>query len=202
MKFDFDKYKDQKVVMHCKTEEEAKDFCRVMDEAGLRWVTGERYTKVLEYERYRQKTCYQFNCGGFASKEFFVEEGYEILEWSDFMFTKYDLRNGDVIIRRNGWVEIAIPEVKAFLAENGGYDRIDSINEDLTDNGNSKSSKQFDIVKVYRPIYPCNCSFKKSNFECGKLVFDRAAIEPVEVTLEEIAKLKGVSVDRIKIVNG
>lgn len=105
MKFDFEKYKDQKVVMHCKTEEEAKDFCRVMDEAGLRWVTGERYTNVLEYERYRRKTCYQFNCGGFASKEFFVEEGYEILEWSDFMnsqskqFTKSDLRNGDVCVQ-------------------------------------------------------------------------------------------------------
>lgn len=201
MKFDFDKYKYKKVVMHCKTEEEANDFCRVMDEAGLRWITGERYTKVLAYERYRQKTCYQFNCGGFASKEFFVEEGYEILEWSDFMnkqFTKSDIRNGDVLVKRNGCVEIAIPEVGVRITEGGGYNELDALREDLT----NLKAKDFDIMNVYRPKRPCHCCFNKTSLKEGELVFDRTAIETVYVTLEEIAKLKGVSVDRIKIVNG
>ncbi len=35
--FDFDVWKDKKVCMHCKTRQEAEDFCREMDKAGLRW---------------------------------------------------------------------------------------------------------------------------------------------------------------------
>lgn len=179
MKFDFEKHKDQKVVMHCKTEEEAKDFCRVMDEAGLRWVTGERYTNVLEYERYRQKTCYQFNCGRFASKEFFVEEGYEILEWSDFMnsqskqFTKSDLRNGDVCVQRDGIVEIAIVDLGCFLVKSG-YNLIDDFKENLEYKDSELNIH--DIMKVYRPKHPYQRQFEEYSFEEGELVFDRATI--------------------------
>ena len=34
--FDFGNYKGR-YAMHCKTEEEAKEFCKVMHEAGRKW---------------------------------------------------------------------------------------------------------------------------------------------------------------------
>ena len=34
--FDFDVWKGKNVRVHCKTEEEAEDFCREMELAGLR----------------------------------------------------------------------------------------------------------------------------------------------------------------------
>lgn len=51
-KFNFDMWKDKKVCMHCKTEEEAKDFCRVMHEAGLRWCDGKTYIYSTKFKRY------------------------------------------------------------------------------------------------------------------------------------------------------
>jgi len=41
--FDFDYYKDQKVVVHCDTEEKANIFCRLMHQNGMRWGSGSSY---------------------------------------------------------------------------------------------------------------------------------------------------------------
>lgn len=57
MKFDFSKYKG-KYVMHCKTEEEAKDFCRVMHEDGRTWCDGESYLDCTEWSSYKQFVIY------------------------------------------------------------------------------------------------------------------------------------------------
>lgn len=205
MKFDFEKYKWKKVVMHCKTEEEANDFCRVMDEAGLCWSTGRPYKEGNNYDCFKERTCYNFKDGDYSGISFCKAEGFEILEWSDYMnkqnklFTKSDLRNGDVCVQSDGIVAIAIVDIGCLLVKDG-YNMLDDFNENLE--YNDSEFNILDIVKVYRPKNPYQCQFDSFSFEEGELVFDRAAIEPVEVTLEEIAKLKGVSVDRIKIVNG
>lgn len=73
-----------KVVMHCKTEKEARDFCEYLDSAGYRWCSGVRYTEKLSWRTYRERTCFSFNRGTFCDLEYFLEDGYEILEWSDF----------------------------------------------------------------------------------------------------------------------
>ena len=43
--FDWDKFKNEsnKIVVHCRTEEEAKDFCRKMHEQGMRWRDGREW---------------------------------------------------------------------------------------------------------------------------------------------------------------
>lgn len=198
MKFDFEKYKGQKVAMHCKTEQEAIDFCNYMHENGKRWFSGRTYKQATNYSDYGSETCYWFNNGTYASRTYAIEEKIEILEWSDYMnkvFTKSDLKNGDVLIKRNGCVEIAIPETGITIMEDGHINEFIDINEDLT----SRIFDAFDIVKVYRPKETYQCDFANYYFTQGKLIFDRDVIEPIEVTLEEIAALKGVSVDRIRI---
>lgn len=45
MRFNWDEFKnkDNKIAVHCKTEEEAIDFCKRMHEHGMKWCTGKSY---------------------------------------------------------------------------------------------------------------------------------------------------------------
>lgn len=201
-KFNFSDWKDKRVAMHCKTEAEAKDFCRVMHEAGMKWFDGELYVYVEDtmWRMFKEKTICFFNDGTCDYIEEAVHENYTILEWSDYMnkeFTKQDLKNGDVCILRNGDVVIAITEV-GIIRSKETWDYM----KNYLDNLKNISFKTLDIVKVYRPKAAFQCSWNKNCFSLGDLVFDREKLEPIEVTIEEIAKLKGVSADRIKIVKG
>lgn len=184
--------------MHCKTEQEAIDFCNYMHEYGKKWINGKTYKQTTNYSVYGNETCYCFNNGTYSKRKYLIKERFEILEWSDYMnkvFTKSDLKNGDVLILQNGNVEIVIPGIGTRITKNGRFHWFSLLNEDLTND----SGREYDIVKVYRPKSTDQCSFKEEFFEKGELVFKRDKMEPVEVTLEEIAALKGVSVDRIRI---
>lgn len=202
-KFNFDMWKDKKVCMHCKTEEEANDFCRVMQESGLSWSSRERYIGENLWGVFEEETAYCFN-EGIVVNVFHVHGlGYLVLEWSDYMnnenkhFTKADLRNGDVCVYRNGKSCIALVDLDALVSVTG-YNLLHSFNNNLTD---SCGQSDYDIVKVFRPEHAGQCQFFEEYYSKGKLVFERSKIQPVEITLEEIAKLKGVSVEQIKIVD-
>lgn len=86
--FDFGAWKDKKVCMHCKTEEEAGDFCREMNKAGLRWSSGNSYLSWSCFEPYKEQTCYYFNKGTYDSTVYAKGKGYTILEWSDYRSTE------------------------------------------------------------------------------------------------------------------
>ena len=99
MKFRFEDYQG-KYVMWCKTEEEAKDFCRVMDEDGRTWIDDVRYISKINYNEYREETCYSFNRGKFGYTSLYKKRDYTILKWEDFMekkFTKDDLKVGMLV---------------------------------------------------------------------------------------------------------
>jgi len=84
MKFNFTDYKS-KYAMHCKTEEEAKEFCRLMYEDGRKWFSGDSYLEIINWGDYKSATCYYFNGGTFGEiKNCAKKEGYTILEWADF----------------------------------------------------------------------------------------------------------------------
>lgn len=196
--FDFGKWKDKNAVMHCATEEEANDFCRVMHEAGAKWCDGELYVEDTMWRTFKKKTIYFFNDGTHNCIEEAVHKNYTILKWSDYMkkeFTKQDLKNGDVCVLRNGAAVIAIPEIDILRGKIG-------LNylKNYFDNLKGKTGSMLDIIRVYRPKVGFQCSWDAHVFTEGELVYDREKFEPVEVTIEEIAELKGVSADRIKIV--
>lgn len=67
--FDWEKFKTEKIAVHCKTEEEAKDFCREMHEQGTRYFYEDDYLKYMNYDKYKEKTCYYAN-GKYSSLEF------------------------------------------------------------------------------------------------------------------------------------
>ena len=204
MKFNIDDYKNKKVVMHCKTKEEAKDFCNVLDELGLnldelglKWSNGLRYSETMGFSPWECQNgiYYIFNEGIHSSLKHCKDEGYKILEWEDFMnkeFTKDALKNGDVCVLRNKLVCIAIPEINCLKAR----DSYLNLNDIMNDLSCCDGFNKYDIMDVYRPQEPYQCDFDKELYQDGKHVFHRA--EPIKLTFKEIAEKFGV--DEVEIV--
>lgn len=200
--FDFDKYTGNHAI-HCKTEDEAEDFCQVMHEHGLMWHSGESYLGKTNWREYMEHTCYNPREGKYGPVSTYIELNYTILEWSDFMkdkkFTKADLKNGDVVMRRNGNVEIVCLETDTLIRQSG-YNSLSSIDEDLTVTKDSRASHSWDIVAVRRPRGSKDCGFYAFRDNCGELIYDRERDDPEieEMTMEDVCKALG---KRVKIVD-
>lgn len=195
-KFNWDEFKnkDNKNVVHCKTEEEAKDFCKRMHEHGMKWRDGESYLECTEYGKHLSETCYT-GYGEFASYDFYKEREYKILEWSDYMdkeFTKADLRDGMVVEQRKGEMYLVLAEE---VVRKCGYNEMNCYTDDLKCKGYTEG----DIVKVYR-ITPESLGriedvFIKSNLE---LIWERK--EPKKMTVEEMRqKLEELTGEEIEV---
>lgn len=190
------KNKDNKIAVHCKTEEEAKDFCKRMHEHGMKWSNGKSYLKNTNYMR-NEGTCYYGN-GEYSTRDFAEKYNYKILEWSDYMdkeFTKADLRDGMVVEQRNGEMYLVLAEE---VVRKCGYNRIDGYTDDLKCEGRTGYTGG-DIVKVYR-ITPESLRriedvFIKSNLE---LIWERK--EPKKMTVEEMRqKLEELTGEEIEV---
>ena len=185
MKFDINDYKG-KYVMHCKTEEEAREFVA--------------YLKTTGWDHDWSLACYyganlcHFNEGMWGSIKFAIDHDYTILEWSDFMnkeFTKADLRTGDVVMQRNGVIQIANRELGMFITEDWWND-MDGFNSNLT----HIDGEEFDIIAVRRPRKKTDCTFKAFEYKSGTLVYERKEVE--EMTLAEVCRLLGKEIKIVK----
>lgn len=193
-KFNWDEFKEVKFAVHCKTEEEAKDFCRQMYKHGMVWGSGNSYLSCTHYEKYKDKTCYDGQ-GLYQSYDHFKKYRYEILEWSDYMdkeFTKADLEDGMVVEQRDGNMHLVLA---GMAVRKGGCNNIGGYDDDLKWEGYTGG----DIVKVYR-ITPESLGciedvFIKSNLE---LIWERK--EPKKITVEEMRqKLEELTGEKIEV---
>ena len=173
MKFDWEKFTDtnNKVAVLCKTQDEANDFCKRMDEHGMKWGCGISYLDGTSWEIYTEDTAYT-NYGTYSPIEYYrKQKDYTILEWSDYMdFTKSDMLNGYVCELRNGKIGIWI---------NGTVNDSNFINyiyrKDLTYEYTDKN----DIIKV------SDCY--------GKIIWER-----VEEVVDDLNKKEWEFVDECK----
>ena len=196
MKFNIEDYKGN-YVMHCKTEEEVKDFCGYLDSINRKWISGLSYEDNTKWDVHKQDTYYYFNEGCFSNGYFVNKYRYKILEWSDFMdkkFTKADLKSGDVILRRDGSVEIVCLETGALIRRDG-FNILDELTDDLLSTFNDDDSD--DIIAVRRPKQPYHCQFCAFDEGLGELVYERGD-EPEEMTLDEICKALGKEIKIVK----
>lgn len=88
-------------------------------------------------------------------------------------FQKKDLKSGDVIITRNNAKYITVTDIGAFISEKGFLSIENSFDQDF----NSRVYPAWDIMKVYRPEKPHQCSFYDPCFNTGKLMFCRVVDE-------------------------
>ena len=183
-KFNWDEFKNigNKIAVHCKTEEEAVDFCKQMHEHRMKWCNGESYLKNTNYNAHNKGTCYYGN-GEYSSRVFAEKYNYKILEYGDYMqkeFTKSDLKDGMVVEQRDGEMYLVLA---GMVVRKRGYNRIGDYDDDLKCAGYTGG----DIVKVYR-ITPGSLGcvehvFIKCNLE---LIWERK--EPKKMTAEEMQK--------------
>jgi hypothetical protein len=161
---------------------------------GKEWNNGEFYIDQSHYYTYREDTVYFFNDNIFGNVKYAKETNNTILEFSDFdwsrEFTKADLKTGDVVLRRNGYVEIVNRDMEMFINKDS-WMNFDTLSDDLREMGDS----EWDIIAVRRPEQKHHCQFIAFDKELGTLVYERK--EPEEMTLAEVCKLLG---KEIKII--
>lgn len=195
-KFNWDEFKnkDNKIAVHCKTEEEAKDFCRQMHEHGMRWCDDESFLKATEYAIHEEKTCYS-GSGTIGSFAYFIGKGYKILEWSDYMqkeFTKADLRDGMVVEYNDNCFGKRIV-IGGFLTGEDGYADLGDYNENL-----KSVVSDLEIVRVYK----IKCMGEISSImhdDNLELIWERK--EPKKMTVEEMRqKLEDLTGEEIEVM--
>lgn len=185
-KFNWDEFKNEenKIAVHCKTEEEAKDFCERMHEQGMKWCSGESYLKETNYKFCEEEICYIK--GEFSPYQYYKSNGYEILEWSDYMnkeFTKADLKDGMVVEQRDGNMYLVLA---GMAVRKGRCNRIDGYTDDLKWEGRTGYTGG-DIVKVYR-ITPKSLKCIEDVFIKGNLELIWERKESKKMTVEEMRK--------------
>lgn len=140
--------KNNNVAVHCKTEEEANDFCKQMNQYGLRWSTSDSYLKYNYYEAYGPKTCYS-NQGEFCSLDYFEYNNYRIFEWSDYMkiVPRDILKPGHMVELRSGYYYMYLPYIEgyAFVKSFVNPENLESYDEELK----HKENNDFDVMKIY-----------------------------------------------------
>lgn len=182
-KFNWDEFKNKynKIVVHCKTEEEAKDFCKQMHEHGMKWCNGESYLKNTNYNARNEGTCY-YGVGEYSSRVFAEKYNYKILEWSDYMqkeFTKSDLKDGMVVEYNDNCFGKRLV-IGGFLTGEDGYVDLGDYNENL-----KSVVSDLEIVRVYKIkcMGKISSIMKDLNLE---LIWERK--EPKKMTVEEMRK--------------
>ena len=149
-KFNWDEFKNKynKIAVNCKTEEEAKDFCKRMHEHGMKCCTGKSYMEKTNYEEYKGETCY-YGIGEYSSRVYAEKYNYKILEWSDYMqkeFTKADLEDGMVVEYRCKDYGKRMVVGNMLIGEDGSH-RLEAYENDLTQ---GYAESQLSIIRVYK----------------------------------------------------
>lgn len=195
-KFNWDEFKDEKnnIAVHCKTEEEAKDFCKQMHGQGMKWHNGESYLKNTIYDMFNERTCY-YGDGKYSSLDFAEKCNYKILEWDDYMqkeFTKADLKDGMVVEYNDNCFGKRLV-IGGFLIGEDGYVDLGDYNENL-----ENVVSDLEIVRVYKIkcMGKISSIMKDHNLE---LIWERK--EPKKMKVEEMRqKLEELTGEEIEIV--
>ena len=200
MKFNINKYQDSenyKFAMHCKTLEEAINFCAYLHSKGRLWISNESYISRCNWNLYKENTLYYFNQGVYGLIDNAHKENAIVLEWCDYMnkkFTKDNLKTGDVVKFENGQIGLVFKEFNATAIKEGclfiGYLK----NDLISDNEN------FTITQVRRPRSMEDCIFETFANEYGELIYDKneEIEEKVEMTMEEICAALGKNIKIVK----
>lgn len=89
---------EDRVCMHCKTEEEANIFLGFLHSLGKTWCDGTSYLDRNNFDDYRRNTCYYFNDGTYCSTEWAVTENTKILEFSDWIVQEEELECDNTVL--------------------------------------------------------------------------------------------------------
>jgi len=118
----------------------------------------------------------------------------EMLEPVNNDFKKSDLKNGDVIERRNGDIEIVIVET-GTLVRKEGYNALRSLTNDLKDND---GVSDWDVISVRRPQKSVDCRFTAFEHNSGKVIYNRCTVMTQQELIDLAEKTLGEKVEIVK----
>ena len=83
----------EEIAVHTATEDQAAVLLNELDKRGYKWASGIKLTDATIYEKYREKTCYEFNGYSDSPKAImygplngYQYDGCTIIEFSDINF--------------------------------------------------------------------------------------------------------------------
>lgn len=188
MEFNWEDFKNGKIAVHCKTEEEAKEFIKQCYKHGMKWCYSNE--NITHWDDVSEKNYYTYDiCGKHIC--------YGNLDWkSDILIVvnykednKMELKEGMIIECRNGTRYLLRTVCGELIASsNGKYMGLD-YDEKL--NENQYFDKDFDIMKVYTSkAFVLNSLFDDQYLEC---IWERK--EPKKMTLAQISEALGYEVE-------
>lgn len=82
--------KSKDTVIHCMTENAAKELCAELHRLGRRWCGGSYYINNTNYTRYAENTCYRPLMGTCDSFKYFENQSFNIIPFSEVEFDEAD----------------------------------------------------------------------------------------------------------------
>ena len=202
MQFNWEEFmdKDNKIVVYCKTEEEAIDFCRQMNAHGMKWYNGDSYLKRNNWDIHKEETCYK-NDGHFASFPFYKENYKEMkfIKWSNYM-NKYPidyLEYGYVVEFENGELGMYMPSQNGdcFVLYPGGYS-CEYLKYFKDINNLKHDNKECNIFRIYG-YSKFGWDSTNISIKYRPLIWERPK-EVKKMTVAEICKELGYKVDIVE----
>ena len=98
------KFKNEKIAIHCETEEEAKAFVKWCFDNGMGWGCGNEDETF--FNSFKNKTCYSFDyftgdeCLVYDSESYCRGDDYEVITYKDFMKEEKKPTNLEAVVSK------------------------------------------------------------------------------------------------------
>ena len=183
--FDFDKdlkrFENGKIVVNCRTGEDAKDFITKCYKNGLGWVfdSSNQEKERTRYKEYKKNTCYSYS-GAFdginlSYIERFKDINYTILQYKakPKPTPKSLLRTGDIVTYANGDKRKVLFGVEKYMSKFyliNENKHLSSSDSNYNNNLEYNSFPEYSISKIERPVITNNLL----SFDCKtNLIWER-----------------------------
>ena len=123
-----ERFKNEKIAVHCNTEKEYEKLMKLLEEHNMIWNSGRKPTSINYYDFYKNETCVTFDSAEkklfYGDIEFFKIDFYKIVECKNFIKTvKKEEKSGTVelILTINGeghFISFQNKEEAEFLHNN------------------------------------------------------------------------------------
>lgn len=85
-----EKFKNERIVVHCNTQEEYDELMRLLEKYSFRWTTGRKPTTINLFKVCGSETCINNDKGllpglAYCNKNYYETKNYKIIECKDFL---------------------------------------------------------------------------------------------------------------------
>lgn len=85
-----EKFKNERIAVHCNTQEEYDELMRLLEKYSFRWTTGCKPTTINLFKVYGSETCITNDKGllpglAYCNKNYYETKNYKIIECKDFL---------------------------------------------------------------------------------------------------------------------